>query len=223
MASTPPTPPAAGPPVPPQPAGPASPPPDPNRPGGLKRTTPPSTVTRVRVAAVVAAAIAAGLVIWLVTKGGGGGSHAKSPAQVRAIPVAATIPQLRALAATKAHPIYWAGPKSRYTYELTQTGDGKVYVRYLPAGVRVGVNVPNYVTVATYPATNGFATVTQASHLPGEYVRRLRGGGLAVASPRLPKSVYLSFPRAQYLVEVYDPVPNQARALVLSGQVRPIR
>ena len=172
---------------------------------------------------MVAAAIAAGVIIFLVTQGGGSSHSKTTPAQVRAIPVAATIPQLRALAAAKPFPLYWVGPKPRYTYELTQTGDGKVYVRYLPPGVKVGVNLPNYITVATYPVTNGFTTVTQASHLPGEFVRRLPAAGLAVASPRLPKSVYLSYPRAKYLVEVYDPVPKQARTLVLSGQVRPIR
>jgi hypothetical protein len=136
--------------------------------------------------------------------------------------VAATVTQLKALAARTPHPLYWLGPKPGYTYELTQTSDAKIYVRYLPPGVQLGVNAPNYVTVATYPEPNGFATVSQASKLSGEWIHRLRRGGLAVGSPRLPKSVYLSYPGATFLVEVFDPTPNHARVLVTTGQVRPI-
>jgi hypothetical protein len=33
------------------------------------------------------------------------------------------------------HPVYWAGPRPSYTYELTRTSDGRIFVRYLPTGV----------------------------------------------------------------------------------------
>jgi hypothetical protein len=173
---------------------------------------------------VVVVAVAVGVVVWLLVDSGGGSSHrAAAPnAQTRAVPVAASIPQLRALASRAGHPIYWLGPKAGFTYELTQTGDGKIYVRYLPAGVQIGINVPNYATVATYPQANGFTTVMQASKLKGEWIHHIRRGGLAVASPALPKSVYFSYPNAPFMVEVFDPTPNHARVLLTTGQVRPI-
>jgi hypothetical protein len=34
--------------------------------------------------------------------------------------------------------------------------------------------------------------------------------------------VYFAYPRLDYLYEVYDPAPQRARRLVLSGRVRPI-
>ena len=36
--------------------------------------------------------------------------------------------------ATVGHPVYWAGPEHGYRYELTHTTDGRIYIRYLPAG-----------------------------------------------------------------------------------------
>jgi hypothetical protein len=120
-------------------------------------------------------------------------------------------------------PIYWLGPKPGDTYELTQTIDGKIYIRYLAAGIPVGDSHPLYVTVATYPHIDGFRTVRQARRRRHEWVRKLPNGGLAVASPALPKSVYFSYPGAHYLVEVFDPKRKGARALVTSDQVHPIR
>lgn len=174
---------------------------------------------------MVAVVVAVGVVVWLLASGGGGSSSHKAgtpPAPTRATPVAASIAQLQALVARQTHPLYWLGPKAGDTYELTQTSDGKIYIRYLPPGIQLGINVPNYVTVATYPQADGFATVTQASKLKGEWIHKIRRGGLAVASPALPKSVYFSYPGAKFMVEVYDPTPNHARTLLTSGQVRPI-
>src|SRR6185436_9224801 len=52
-------------------------------------------------------------------------------------------------------PIYWAGPAAGSTYELSQTSNGRVFVRYLPAGVAVDDPKP-FRTVATYPLTSAF-------------------------------------------------------------------
>ena len=51
----------------------------------------------------------------------------------------------------------------------------------------------------------------------------LDGGGLLVAPKRVPNSVYLSFPGADYQVEVYDPFNGAARRLALNGLIKPIR
>ena len=57
-----------------------------------------------------------------------------APGASGAEPTAASVDQLNALAARLGHPIYWAGPKAGYRYELTQTSTGKVFIRYLPDG-----------------------------------------------------------------------------------------
>ena len=54
-------------------------------------------------------------------------------------PIAASIADLRALVSASGHPVYWAGPRYRATYELSELSDGRIYVRYLPKGVEVGV------------------------------------------------------------------------------------
>ena len=46
--------------------------------------------------------------------------------------------ELRALAKSLGHSIYWLGPKKNYTYEMRKSPSGNVSVRYLPPGVAVG-------------------------------------------------------------------------------------
>ena len=62
----------------------------------------------------------------------------------------ASVDQIRTLADSVGHPVFWLGPREGYTYEVTQTSNGSIYVRYLPPGEKVGVKTP-YLTVATYP------------------------------------------------------------------------
>ena len=66
---------------------------------------------------------------------------------------------LQTLVGALQRPIYWAGEEPGKTYELTQSADGKVYLRYLPHGVRVGTQKAE-LTVGTYPVASAF-TVTQ--------------------------------------------------------------
>ena len=76
--------------------------------------------------------------------------------------------------------VFWLGPKSGYTLELTRTTNGKIYVRYLPSGVAVGADKP-YLTVATYPFPGGFRGDPEAGGGQGRGRRaKLAHGGLAV-------------------------------------------
>ncbi|TML43571.1 MAG: hypothetical protein E6G19_11680 [Actinobacteria bacterium] len=129
--------------------------------------------------------------------------------------------QLKALAASSNHPIYWAGPKPG-TYELTRTTDGRTYVRYLPSADKVGDRTPSYLTVGTYPTKQAFQAVKRAAARPGAVSAAIDHGGLLVFNSSTPKSVYFSYPKSGYQVEVYDPSPLQARALVLGGSVKAI-
>jgi hypothetical protein len=169
------------------------------------------------VFAVVIAAAFAAVAVTLAMRGGG--SAVALPTAPG--PAAVSEAQLRKLAAQTDHPIYWAGAKSG-VYELTRVG-GRVYVRYLPSTEKVGDRTANYLTVGTYADKSAFRSIVRAAHRPGAVSLKLADNGLLVFNASAPKSIYFGYPNARYQVEVYDPSPEQARALVLSGAIKPIR
>src|SRR5436190_1452509 len=171
----------------------------------------------VIIAAVVALAAIAGITLWLTLGGGGGGRRAN-----RAPATATSIQRLYSFATSVRHPIYWAGPQPRFTYELSRTKDGRVYIRYLPRGVKTGNTNPNYLTVGTYPQANAFATLRATAKTQGIRTLHLAGGGLAFQYKTRPTSVYLAYPQSNYQIEVFDPSPTRALELVTSGQVKPV-
>jgi hypothetical protein len=136
-------------------------------------------------------------------------------------PVAASVGALKALPSQLGHPIYWIGPRSGYTYELTRTTNGNVYVRYLPSGVAIGASRP-YLTIATYPFQGAFDAITRLSKQKGQVAIKLKGGGVAVINPSDPKSIHLAYPGADFEAEVFDPSAGRARQIVSSDQVEPI-
>lgn len=118
-------------------------------------------------------------------------------------------------------PIYWAGNISGTSDELTQTPDGRVYVRYLPPGVAPGSSTP-YLTIATYPVKNAFGT-TQAAMKRTDIVKvPMSGGGIAFFVKSHPTSVYLAFPGTNQQIEVFDPSASRARQLVTSQKIHPV-
>ncbi len=137
-------------------------------------------------------------------------------------PVAVTPERLAELSQKRKRPIYWVGPSEGRTYELTQTADGWGYVRYLEPGVKVGDTRPDFLTVGTYPQSDPFKTVTQASERSGAQVEKLDDDGLAVANRSRPTSWYVAFPDSEELVEVFAPNAARARQLVRTGRVVPV-
>ena len=137
-------------------------------------------------------------------------------------PKAATSAALRTLAASLDHPLYWAGPKEGVTYEVVQTSDGQVSIRYLPKGTKVGA-AGQYLTVGTYPYPGAFAAVKTLAKDPNQRVIKLAGGGLAVVDKTGPrKNIHLAYPGVDYQVEVFDPSAAAASRVVSSDQVTSI-
>ena len=165
----------------------------------------------------LAAVVAAGVVAWLLLRGTGGGGVAVQPATL------VSQAQLQQLAASVDHPVYWAGPKSGYSYELTTTSNGRFYVRYLPAGVKAGDTRPNFLVVGTYTQPGSYAALKRAAKRDGSVTLSIDNGGLALFSSKAPTSAYFSYPDAKYQVEVYDPSGDHARKLVVAGQIVPIK
>ncbi len=176
---------------------------------------------RVVVVGAVVLALLAGLLVWLLTRGDDAGDKVVSAPVGR--PVAVDDAQLRAFARAQANPVYWAGARANTTYELTRAAGGQIYIRYLPAGVRVGDPRPGFVTVGTYPQQNAYAALTAAGKRKGYTAVTAQSGALIVYNRRKHRSVYFTFPDAAFQVEAYDPRPGQALASVLRGGIVQLR
>jgi hypothetical protein len=181
-------------------------------------TIPAVRLPHLRLGALLAIGLAAFFVGWLVMNRGDDAPSA--PANGAS---ATSESELRSFAESASSPVYWAGPKEGFTYELTRTTDGRVYVRYLPEGTAVGDPRSRYLTVGTYPRPTAFADLKRAGRAEGAVSLKIERRGLAVFNQNKPTSVYFGYPDARYQVEVYHPSPDQARRLALSGQVIPVR
>ena len=194
----------------PQPARPQSP--------ASRSARPEPGVRRLRIGAAIAIALIVAFGAWLIFRDGGDDkSEPTGP-----VSSATTVAQLRTLPSETGHDIYWAGRRSDYTYELTRTTDGNVYIRYLPPGVPVGDSKPDYLTIGTYPRAKALNGLRRLARRSGNVSFPLEGGGLAVYSRGRPNSVYLAYPGDPVQVEVYDPSAQRARRLAREGRVRPI-
>ena len=136
-------------------------------------------------------------------------------------PTAASPADLRSLAASLGHSIYWIGTKPGHTYELTRTAGGNVTIRYLPPGVEVGDPKP-YLSIGTYPFKNAFAATKALTNNDNIGQVKAPGGAVAVYDKGYPQSIHLAYPGSDLQIEVYDPSTAKARAIVTSGQLRTI-
>ena len=184
---------------------------------------------RLRVGAAVALAAGAGLAAWAIVGHDGAGSTSTSsvsppsPATTAATakpigPVALSAKGLRTLISSVQQPVYWAGPKAGYLYELTRTSTGTVFIRYLPPGVKAGAKQQKYLIIATYPFVN---PVKALKNLSGTHLV-IPGGGVAMVDRAHPQSVHLAYPGVDDQVEVYDPSPARSLRIARSGEVRPV-
>ena len=143
--------------------------------------------------------------------------------QTKAAPT--TPAALSALAGKLGHPIFWLGRIPETTLELSRSPDGRVYLRYLPAGVAAGTAKP-YLTVATYPLAGAAATTASSAHEPGAVRIQLPGaaaaGAVAFFNKARPTNVYIAQAGSNEQVEVFDPSAAHAHELVAGGKVQPV-
>ncbi len=164
--------------------------------------------------AVVLVVIAVAVVAWLLLKEDDSADEGQA--------ASASVADLQEEAASSDQPIFWAGERAGFSYELTKTPQG-TFVRYLPQGVDAGDPRPNFLTVATYDLPNGYARVQAASRRPGARRRNIANGGVVLVNSRRPSSVYVAYPRGRYQIEVYDPSPGRALDLAASGEIQQVR
>lgn len=180
---------------------------------------------QVRLSAVIAVGIAVGVGVWLGTRSSNGhGAAARAPtgvtgAQKQVVPI--DTQGLQTLVSTLKRPIYWAGEVAHTTMELTQLPDGRVYVRYLPPGVKIG-SPQAELTVGTYQVADALADVERSARAPKAVRISTRGGGIAFYTRDRPTNVYVAFPGLAYEIEVFDPDAARAKSLVQSGKIAPV-
>jgi hypothetical protein len=183
--------------------------------------------SRARLGAVVAVAIGAGLAAWVVVDNRGTGSSPTTPSAAAPgvaiakpiAPVGLSAKGLRTLTASVQQPIYWVGPRPGYLYELTRTDTGKIFIRYLPPGAKVGSKQSIYLIVATYPFRNALQAL---KNLSNRRKLSIPGGGIAIVDTNHPQSVHLAYPGIDNQVEIYDPSPAKSLRIARSGAVRPV-
>jgi hypothetical protein len=193
----------------------------PNAPAGEARGGKMSHSVRLRslwVGGALLLLAALAVAIWLVVES----RDDESSGVTRAPAAGLSVRDLNAVAVRTPHPVYWVGAQPNTTYELSRTKDGRIYIRYLPAGVKVGDSQPKYLSVGTYPQKNAFATLQATAKKQGAPMLKLSGGGLAFQDKTHRTSLYLAYPGSDYQVEVYDPSPARAHELVQSGHTAPI-
>ena len=119
--------------------------------------------------------------------------------------------------------VYTRGPTllAQSATALSELSDGRIYVRYLPKGTKIGVQQP-FPTVGTYPVADAFSAVKVIAQRPGASQIDLSNGGIAVTDPAHPTSVYIAYPNGKVEVEVFDPSPDRARQLVRTGVIVPV-
>lgn len=128
---------------------------------------------------------------------------------------------LKTFARSLDRPVYWVGPRLRVTYELTQTPDGNIFLRYLPRGAAAGAP-GTFLTVGTYPLRNAFQVTKALGQEKGVVSMTVGGNGIGVYRSSSATSVYVAYLGLGYQVEVYDPIPQRAQRLVASGRLRPV-
>jgi hypothetical protein len=181
------------------------------------RDDPPRRHRGVRVGAVLAVAAVIAFVVWLHI--GGGSSRTSAPSVPSgATPVRISLRGLKTLGSALTQPIYWAGSTRGQQYELTKSGDGRVWIRYLPTGAKVGEQSTAYLTIGTYPVTNAFAATRVAAR---GGVRIPAGkGAIAFYSSARPTNVYIAHKGSDYQIEVFDPSATTAHGLVTGRKIQ---
>lgn len=125
--------------------------------------------------------------------------------------------QLRDYARLGGRDVFWLGPVLGTRLEVTEAGARGLFVRYVPAGQKIGDRATRYTTVATYRVESAYRVAIRSSKTPGAITEALPSGGLAVWRRDRPTSVFLAYPGSASLVEIFAPDPADARRLARSG------
>jgi hypothetical protein len=91
----------------------------------------------------------------------------------------------------------------------------------LPPGVEAGDERP-FTLVGTYPFVGAYTAEKGLAKQKGWASRKLAGGWIAVYRKARPTNLYLARSGLEYQVEVFDPLPAQARRIIVAGRLSKI-
>lgn len=165
---------------------------------------------RFRIGALIVLVLAVALILWLVLRD----DDSSTSSEARAV----SVDEIRNVAESIGHPIYWVGTRNGYTYELTRQSNGTVIVRYLPQGTEVG-DKKAHLSVATYPFPRAFPAIEKAAQKSDSRSFKIPGDGVAVFAKKYPQSIHVAYPGTNYQAEVYDPKRGAAATMVKSGRL----
>ena len=191
----------------PQPAQPAEP---------AQPAQPSANNQAIRIAAlVIVGIILVAVVGWLVFGKSDSKKKKKENLTTAIGPNAWHADRLHAEALILAQPFYWAGPRKGVRYEFWRTTDNKIYIRYLPKGLKAGDSSDQF-SISTYHVPGAYKALQKSGGKPGP------NGSLIWIRPNSPTSILMAWPKVPYEVEVYDPNPVNAAKVAQSGHVSPV-
>jgi hypothetical protein len=151
--------------------------------------------------------LAIGLSAWLVVLLVNGGDDFKL---TTGEPKIASVSDLESWSEDSGRTIYWVGERPNSVYELTETSDGRVYVRYLPEGAEAGDPAPGYVTVGTYPVKDAAGALRDAAKGKGKELAMSKNGAVVLLETHRAENVHMAFPNTNEQIEIYSPDPKVA-------------
>jgi hypothetical protein len=169
---------------------------------------------------IVALVVIVAVVAWLVTRGSGGADSEPEAAGFEARIVDEA--ELKDIASSAGHPVYWAGPMHGKELEASESSEGNVQVRYLAQGAKPGAEEKTAVTIGSYPVADPTGELNGYAERNGAIVERAPDGRKLVSNVKAPTSVYFVSPDNSVQVEVYDPSYKRAMQLARSNKVQPV-
>lgn len=179
----------------------------------------PSLLDRRQRTAGIAASAALVLIVVVLAVVGGNDSGAAGPGFELGF---VTAEELVELEAELGHAVYWVGEQPPDRIELKREANGEVFLRYLPPGVELGADPAGYLTVGTYPVPDAVAATRRYARDSGTSAIAGPDGSVMVANLESAGSVYVAFPGSDLQIEVFDPSPRRALALVRGGELEPV-
>ncbi len=137
--------------------------------------------------------------------------------------VAMTESQIIDLVSREKLTAYWGGPRPGYLYTLAVTKKNRIIVSYVAAKVSPARQLVNSRVIATYLSKDAFSNSLAAALRPGNTSFRKSDGSVVFYSSKRDNDVYMSFPKKNVQIEIYDPMAGQALSLaILQDQISPI-
>jgi hypothetical protein len=171
---------------------------------------------------IVVLALVVGLIAWVATQGDDGESSEPESSATGSEARIVDEDELADIASSAGHAVYWVGPLPDKELEASESEDGSVTVRYLDEGAEPGSDRTGVLTIGSYPLPDAAGALEGFAEREGAIVRDADDGSQVVSSVEAPSSVYFASPDGSVQVEVYDPSPERAMDLALSGQVQPV-